>query len=118
MNFASRLRILREEKAISQKDLGEIFNLSKQAISSYENKGSSPSQETLQKMSDYFDCSTDYLLGKSNARNGKKTDLPREVEKVIRESNIMFNGAPLDEEDKEDVVKVIKLALGMKRRKQ
>ena len=62
MSFPDRLRYLREKKNLTQTELGKIFNLSKQAISSYENSGSAPSQGTLIKMANFFYVSINYLL--------------------------------------------------------
>lgn len=61
--FARRLRQLREEKGLSQVELGKLFNLSKQAISSYETGGSTPNPETLRQMAKFFGVSLDYLVG-------------------------------------------------------
>ena len=36
MNFADRLKLLRQEEGISQEKLGEILNLGKSAVFSYE----------------------------------------------------------------------------------
>jgi len=68
VDFAGRLRSLREERGLTQAELGQIFGLSKQTISSYENRGSNPDPTTLQRFAQYFDCTTDYLLGRSNTR--------------------------------------------------
>jgi len=66
MDFAARLRSLREKKGVTQTELGRLFNLSKQAISSYERRESQPDVETLKRLADYFQCSTDYLLGRTD----------------------------------------------------
>lgn len=66
MDFAARLRSLREKKGITQAELGRLFNLSKQAISSYERRESQPDVETLRRLADYFQCSVDYLLGRTD----------------------------------------------------
>ena len=70
MGFPEKLRKLREEKGLTQTELGKIFSLSKQAISSYENGSSSPSKETLQRMADFFDVTVDYILDR---------DIPTEI---------------------------------------
>lgn len=66
MDFAKRLRELREKKGMSQAELGKIFNLSKQTISSYENGGSTPNHAILKSMADFFGVSLDYLLGRTD----------------------------------------------------
>ncbi|HHY38838.1 MAG TPA: helix-turn-helix domain-containing protein [Clostridia bacterium] len=65
-DFAERLRELRLKKDVTQVELGKLLSLSKQTISSYENRGSTPDPETLQRLADYFDVSVDYLLGRTD----------------------------------------------------
>lgn len=67
--FGETLRNLREEKGLSQKDLADYLKISRQAYNHYEAGKREPSYETLKALSDYFEVSTDYLLGKTNIRN-------------------------------------------------
>lgn len=65
MDFKTRLKKLREKKGITQAELGKLFNLSKQAISSYEKGGSTPPPDKLDGLASLFNVTTDYLLGRS-----------------------------------------------------
>lgn len=62
--FPERLRFLREQKNLTQPELGKIFNLSKQTISAYENGDTSPPIDTVVLFADFFGVTTDFLLGK------------------------------------------------------
>ena len=62
--FRERLKELRLEKAISQAELGKIVNMSKMAISHWESGHSEPSIAQLIILSDFFNVSVDYLIGK------------------------------------------------------
>ena len=64
----------RKEKGLTQAELGKYFNLSKQTISSYENGGSSPDKDTLQRLADFFSVSVDYLLGRTDSREAPQYD--------------------------------------------
>lgn len=66
MNFSSILKELREKRNYTQDELGKLLNLSKNAISHYENDTNRPSFETLEKLADIFDVSVDYLLGRTS----------------------------------------------------
>lgn len=66
MNFGVTLRELRINRGIGQKELAFILNLSTGTISNYENGVHSPDLETLCKIADYFNTTTDYLLGKDS----------------------------------------------------
>lgn len=61
--FGERLKQLRKQKNISQKQLGERIHVTNSMISAYETGLRMPSYEVLIKMAYYFHVSTDYLLG-------------------------------------------------------
>jgi len=61
--FSQRLRELRKEKNLTQKELAEALDMTQRKISYYEMGGSDPSTSTLLKIAKYFDVSVDYLLG-------------------------------------------------------
>lgn len=69
--FGGRLKGLREENGISQRELADIIGISKGAVYYYESDGRAPDIVTLEKIADYFDVSTDYLLGRTNSRSKK-----------------------------------------------
>lgn len=62
MNFGERLYKLRSEKNISQEELAELLDVSRQSISKWENDKAYPEMTRLLFMSDYFDVSLDYLM--------------------------------------------------------
>ena len=78
--FGERLRELRRENHMTGDELGKKFNVTKTAISYWENGKSFPGEEMVSKIADFFDVTTDYLLGKSDIRN------PYENHKRISES--------------------------------
>lgn len=61
--FGKNLRELRTEKNLSQPDLGNIFSVSRQTISSWESGQREPSIDTLVNIAKFFNVTTDYLLG-------------------------------------------------------
>lgn len=65
----NRLKNLREEKGVIQKDLAAIFNLTRATIASYETGKSMPSIDVVLKYADYFNCSTDYILGRTDYKD-------------------------------------------------
>jgi len=66
----NRIKQLREENDITQEELAKKLNLaSKGIVSMYEKEDRKPSLEVLIKLSEIFNCSIDYLLGKSDIRN-------------------------------------------------
>lgn len=69
----NRLKLLREEKGLYQSDIAKYLGISVPAVGYYENEKRDMSPEVILKLAEYFDVSTDYLLGKSNLRNNKLT---------------------------------------------
>lgn len=67
--FGKRLKLLRTNLNLSQKQLGENLNLSQRAISSYENNLRFPDEQTINLIADYFNVSVDYLLGRTDIKN-------------------------------------------------
>ena len=59
------LKDLRTRKRISQATLAEVLEVTQQAVQRWECGKSRPDVESLEKLSDYFKVSTDYLLGRS-----------------------------------------------------
>ena len=63
--FAERLNYLREQNGISRRQLAERLNVSIRLISYWENGQRECDFDTLLRLSDIFDASVDYLLGKT-----------------------------------------------------
>ncbi len=62
MNTAEKIILLRKKKGISQEELANKLNTSRQAVSKWENNQSTPDLEKLVALSKYFNVTTDYLL--------------------------------------------------------
>lgn len=69
MKFRTRLRQLRTERKLSQKELGKELHLGTSAISMYERGEREPDFEKVGMIADFFNVSIDYLLGKSDIQN-------------------------------------------------
>ena len=61
--FKDRLKQLRKQAKLQQKELGEQIGLSANAISMMETGNRETSFEKLVMLAEYFHVSTDYLLG-------------------------------------------------------
>lgn len=65
----NRIKKLREEFHMTQQELADKLNGAKSTIAMYESETRKPSMEVLIKLSEIFNCSIDYLLGKSEIKN-------------------------------------------------
>ncbi|MCI8547257.1 MAG: helix-turn-helix transcriptional regulator [Bacilli bacterium] len=59
----NRLRDLREDKDLFQKDIAKILNMSQTGYSQYETETNDIPTNILKKLALYYDTSIDYLLG-------------------------------------------------------
>ena len=64
--FAQRLRELRNEKDMSQKQIADVLRIRQQSYARYEMDTSEPCYDMLVEIAKYFGVSTDYLLGISD----------------------------------------------------
>lgn len=105
-----------EKQGISLNTLEEKLELGKNSL--YGLKRNQPSAERLQQIADYFNVSTDYLLGRTDNPNissdlvttadGRTVDLSN-----LRERVVLFDGKPLSDEDVDKIAQIIKLSLGV-----
>lgn len=100
-----RLKKLREERGLLQKDVAKILNISTSAYGYYEQNKRDPDTTTLQILARFFNVSTDYLLGLSDIRNPyKKTS-----NKTTNNKNDSYNIDDLSPESKKELEKFIQL---------
>lgn len=64
-DFGIRLKLLREEKKLTQKELAKLLNVRNTTVSAWEKDIAEPPYDTLKFICKYFDISADYLLGLS-----------------------------------------------------
>ena len=61
--FSRRIKQLRNEKKITQKDVATFLGITDRAYQYYEYGSREPNIGVAAKLADYFQVSTDYLLG-------------------------------------------------------
>ncbi len=86
--FGGRLRRLREERQLTQKQLGTILGVRDSTVSLWESEANEPGQETVSLIASFFEVSIDFLL-RGGARTslipqGTVKRLPPQNEELIR----------------------------------
>lgn len=66
--FGELLAELRLDRKLTQRDLAHILHVTVGTISNYENDVHFPDVEKLIELADYFEVTTDYLLGRCESR--------------------------------------------------
>ena len=61
--FSSRLKILRNRNNMSQKELANELFVSQQTVAKWETNKSTPNPDMIVEIAEFFNTSTDYLLG-------------------------------------------------------
>ena len=93
MIYLNRLRELRLEKGLLQSDISKIINKGERTVGFYETGERDMGTETLSILSNFFNVSIDYLLGKSDIRN------PEEIKNIPHANNGGLDTEGLDDED-------------------
>ena len=85
MSTGSMIHDLRKEKRVSQTELAKMVHVSQATVTAWE------TGKALNSLANYFNVSSDYLLGRTKERNPESGDF----------FDVMsFDGQPLDEHDK------------------
>jgi len=64
-SFSDRVKALRKAKKMTQRQMAEALGITERSYQRYEAENN-PNNETLIKLADFFEVSTDYLLGRSD----------------------------------------------------
>lgn len=64
--FGKRLKYLRQEQGVSQKELGARLGYCNQTVSFWESGQREPDLDAIKKIAVYFDVTADFLLGLSD----------------------------------------------------
>ena len=69
MTLGKTIKYLREQKGITQEKLAKSLNVIRGTLSNWEIDHAIPDIETIKKIAEFFNVSTDYLLGRSDKKN-------------------------------------------------
>lgn len=75
-------KYLRKREKLTQEELAKKLHLNQTTLSKWEKDKSIPDIETLIKLANFYNCSIDYLVGRKNFEQEKKTE---QVEPTIEE---------------------------------
>ncbi len=88
MNIGGTISVLRKEHGMTQKEFGEMFHVTRQTVSNWENEKSYPDLHTLVEISNRFGISLDTLL-KEDQLLVEKIDKERNYGKMKREKSVI-----------------------------
>lgn len=124
MNPYDRLKLLANKQGLSINDVEEKIGLGKNTLYSWKRKV--PSGTNLTKVADFFDVSTDYLLGRTEKEqyydltDKEKKDIGVQAEKLMQgiESghDLNFYGEPATKEQKSRLLIAVQTAMEMNKK--
>lgn len=108
-----RVRELAKKQGLSINQLEEKLNFGKNSL--YGLKKSNPNSKIIEKIADYFNVSTDYLLGRTDNPRIASDDTASEyttedLRKMARNAKT-FDGKPLTDEDVDAITNIIEIYL-------
>lgn len=109
VSFGKILKSLREDRDLNQEDIAKYMNVDRSTVGKWESGPSKPDYEKLVKLADFFNVTTDYLLGNSKTSTAHNDSLEEEFPEgvyVLRRAS-----KELAPEAKKQMVKIMKTFL-------
>ena len=113
MKFGEKVRLLRNEKKLSQTELGKMCGLSLRTIRNYEVDGRYPKQrEVYARLAAALGCEVNYLLCEDEefvrrAQQGCGCKGVRDAEELVADISALFAGGELSENEKDAVMRAL-----------
>ena len=114
--FSTRVKELREKSGLSMDQLAAKLKVTKSRVNMWENNGTIPRMDVLVELANYFNVTTDYLLGNDDTSNisqynSKLSSLQRNLSKLneadLEKAEGMLKAVFMDifndEEDDDDI---------------
>ncbi|MGG5324216.1 cro/CI family transcriptional regulator [Enterococcus pernyi] len=99
MNLLERIKKLCNQRGISVYQLEDKIEIGRNTI--YQWNKRTPSTDKIQKVADYFDVTTDYLLGRTDKPRVESAEPESEDLDVMLDRMMSFDGEPMDDHDRE-----------------
>lgn len=120
MTLGKRLKSEREKRHWSQKFVAEKIGITNTVLSNYERNYRDPDTETLKKLADLYEVTTDYLLGRSSdpsLTESDEKDIAKRMERLREDlmkgssdgDGLNFLGEPMSEEAMESLLQSLEI---------
>ena len=103
--FQKRIKELRKKAKLTQKQVAEKLDMPQSLYSNLERGIKQANQKRLKQFSDFYNVSTDYLLGNTDNRNASNID--DDLEKSLNTFK-SFDGKPMSDHDREKIREILK----------
>lgn len=121
--FTKRIKTLRNNRGLTQSQLADKIEVARTTYAMYEQGKREPDFETLKRLADFFDVSTDYLLDSDDQKvkqltNKDELDIAKRMAKMKKDliegnadgEGLNFMGEPMSEEAVESLLEALEHA--------
>lgn len=84
-SIKNKIRDLREDMDLRQTDVAKATGIDQKTLSNYETGKTNPDSYSIIKLAEFFDVSTDYLLGYSRSNIQTNKDIADKLDKIEKE---------------------------------
>lgn len=117
--LGKRIKKLRERRKLTQVDAAKVFGLTNTQLSRYESDVHSPDPELLKRFADFYEVSSDWLLGRTNNETNedeliRDIDLELTDEEIIQKYNLTIDGEALSDEEAKAFIAFVRVKRGIK----
>ena len=82
MNIMNRIRELREDGDLRQIDVARATGIDQKTLSNYETEKTFPDSYSIIRLAEFFNVTTDYLLGVSNFNFSNRENIIDEISEI------------------------------------
>ena len=100
------IRDLRKLKKMSQSELAKVVGVSQTTVTAWETGKAEPSSSAISSLADYFNVTTDYLLGRPEKKDDDNVNYVA-LDKALDNAR-SFDGEPMDDHDREILRGILK----------
>ena len=107
--IGQRIRDLRKQRKMSQTELANILHVSQQTVTAWETGKAEPSSSAVANLADYFNVTTDYLLGRPEEKKEKDSN---SVDLADMDTLLTYQGKQIPDQDRELINDLLKRLQG------
>lgn len=114
MSIGKKIKQLRENKGLSQKELADSLGVTQQAIDAWERSITNPRKKSIDKLSSFFNVNGGFFFEDdiqnktpSNEMIIKKENKPKDLIKLLEKEEYTLNGEIVTQEDRDKIKRVI-----------
>ncbi|MEG0471307.1 MAG: helix-turn-helix transcriptional regulator [Solibacillus sp.] len=116
--FTKKIKTLRNNRDLTQSQLADKIEVARTTYAMYEQGKREPDFETLKRLADFFNVSTDYLLDSEDRKekhltNKDERDIAKRLESfkddLENSDGLAFDGEPMSDEAKESLLESMEL---------